>query len=160
MVRQRFLDLVFLGLAHLVCPAAAARAVYVSADGSCRTLGGNQGSFDEHWQLTKTDCASLCTLAGEVCVAYEHGSFKTYTRCKLHKVPITHTLPLPGASCHVKDMPKLRDAFQIPSDPPSAAGARAHSPPPASPLPAPPPPAVKLRSCPTAAAVSGGDCSG
>ena len=52
---------------------------------------------------------------------------------KVHKVPITHTLPLPGASCHVKDMPKLRDAFQIPSDPPSAAGARAHSPPPASP---------------------------
>ena len=160
MVRQRFLDLVFLGLARFVCPAAAARAVYVSSLGSCRTLGGNQGSFDEHWQLTKTDCASLCTLAGEVCVAYEHGSFKTYTRCKLHKVPITHTLPLPGASCHVKDMPKLRDAFQIPSDPPSAAGARAHSPPPASPLPAPPPPAVKLRSCPNAAAVSGGDCSG
>ena len=159
MVLQRFLDLVFLGLAHLVCPAAAARAVYVSKNGSCRTLGGNQGSFDEHWQLTGSDCASLCTLAGEVCVAYEHGSFKTYTRCKLHKVPITHTLPLPGASCHVKDMPKLRAAFQIPSDPPSAAGAPRRLAPPASPPLAPPPPAVKMRSCATAAAVSGGDCS-
>jgi len=84
-----------------------------SHQGGCLTPGGNSGSFDERWGRTESECRRECELSVE-CVAYEHalingqrsgGGGAAYTRCELHKDPVSDLMPLPGHVCFVKVSP-------------------------------------------------------
>ena len=64
----------------------------------CRTREG-YGVYSEIWELSQSQCEARCAVDGG-CVAYEHSTFPrggarggAYTKCELHTVPATHTVP-------------------------------------------------------------------
>ncbi|EOD23308.1 hypothetical protein EMIHUDRAFT_458076, partial [Emiliania huxleyi CCMP1516] len=65
-------------------------------------VGGGSGTFEEaSWLKTEADCKARC--AGEHhCTAVEFALIGGYTRCEIHRLPVSHTFPLPGFDCFVK----------------------------------------------------------
>jgi len=76
-----------------------------SRQGACKTQGGNDGSYDEVWDVSEQGCMSRCEQRAE-CVAIEYAVFagrrEKATRCELHKEHVTHLLPLQNHACLIR----------------------------------------------------------
>eukprot|EP00965_Chrysotila_dentata_P218456 6190585-Pleurochrysis_carterae.AAC.4 len=76
-------------------------------EGGCRTGppgSGGTGTFEELWAVSEADCRNRCGSQSH-CLAYEWVSLpQGYSRCELHRVEVTHALPVTGSVCFVKRM--------------------------------------------------------
>ena len=91
------------------------------SDGACRS-GTGVGVAVEWWRESEAMCQDRCGRAA-TCVAYEYQSInptRGYSKCELHSMEVTHTVPVSNSVCRVKANAHTKTAGRPPPPPPPA----------------------------------------